>query len=136
MSANEPLTLYHGTAASRVDSIRAAGLFPRTPPRYPEYWAMLTDNRQVAEGFARREPLDDRAVITYLVPGCQVGTYLHPPRTVDPADYALKEPLPGSMITDVDVDIPGPASIPSGSAVRYRRASRNRHRGDGERVGL
>jgi hypothetical protein len=110
--SDELLELYHGTAASRVESIRATGLFPRTPPRYPEYWAMLTANREVAEGFARRERLGDRAVITYLVPVCQVDTYLHPPRTADLADHALKKPLPGGMIADVDVDIPDPPSLP------------------------
>ena|SRR5215467_4255884 len=112
MSADEHLELYHGTAASRVHAIRATGLFPRTPPRYPEYWAMLTTNREIAGGFARREPLGDRAVITYRIPGWQVDTYLYPPRTANLADYALKKPLPGSMIVDVAVHIPDPPSQP------------------------
>lgn len=113
MPADESLELYHGTAASRVDSIRATGLFPRTPPPYPKYWAMLTTNRDIAVGFARREPLDDRAVITYQVPRNQVDTYLYPSRTADLMDYAVREPLPGWMITNVDSDIPEPPISPS-----------------------
>jgi len=69
---------------------------------------MLTINRDIAEGFARREPPGDRAVITYRVPACQVDTYLHTTQRADLGDYALKVPLPGSMITEVDIDIQDP----------------------------
>jgi hypothetical protein len=44
------LELYHGTAASGVESIRATGLFPPEPPRYPGYWAMLTSSWDDAVG--------------------------------------------------------------------------------------
>jgi hypothetical protein len=111
----EYLELYHGTAASQVDSIRTGGLFPPTPPRYPEFWAMLTSNREMAEGFARRTPPHDRAVITYRVPADEVDTYLYPSRTTDLAEHALKLPLPGSMIIAVEVDIPDPPTSPPSS---------------------
>ena len=76
---------------------------------------MLTRNREIAEGFARREPPGDRAVITYRMPVSHLDTYLHPPKTADLAEYALKAPLPGSMITGVDVEIPDPPTLPPSS---------------------
>ena len=73
---------------------------------------MLTTNREVAEGFARREPLGDRAVITYRIPRSQVATYLDPSRTADLMDYVIRQPLPGRLITNVDIDIPDPPRSP------------------------
>ena len=96
--------LYHGTAASCVASIRATGLFPRTPPRHRGYWAMLTTSREDAEGNAHRHPQGDQAVITYRVPESQTDDFLYPPMPMGPVTwYMLRRPLPGSMIHKVDV---------------------------------
>ena len=115
MSADEFIEVYHGTAASHVDSIRETGLFPRTSPRNPEHHSMLTTNRELAEGFARREPLGDRAVIKYRVPLCKVDTYLHEPKNADRNEYPLKDRLPGYMIVDVNTEIPDPPTFPPSS---------------------
>lgn len=115
-NTNEALELYHGTAASRVDSIRANGLLPVKQPPTSKYWSppaeyqsTLTEIRDIAVGFAQREQLGDRAVIKYRVPTSEVGTYLYSATTSDRC-YALRVALPGHMITDVDTDIPYPSA--------------------------
>ena len=104
MNATGFRELYHGTAASRITSIRATGLFPRTPPRHRGYWAMLTTSRQDAEGNARRHPQGDQAVITYRVPERLADNFLYPPMRMGPVTwYTLRRPLPDSMIHKVDI---------------------------------
>ncbi len=85
MQPSEFHELYHGTAASRVASIRATGLAPQKPPRYPESWSMLTSSREVAEGWARLQSPGDRAVIAYRVPVNLVDEFLYPPVDMDRA---------------------------------------------------
>ena len=98
------LELYHGTAASRVESIRATGLVPPEPPRYPGCWAMLTSSWDDAVGNSRRQPLGDRAVITYWVPENQIDEHLFPPMAMGPNTwYTVRRPLPGDTICRVTV---------------------------------
>jgi hypothetical protein len=95
--------LYHGTAASRVSSIRAIGLFPPETPRHPGFWAMLTSSWQDAAGNARKQPPGDRAVVMYLIPEDEADAYLYPSMAMGPNTwYTLRKPLPGSMIHRVD----------------------------------
>ena len=104
MGDSEFLELYHGTARSRVESIRATGLFPPEAPRYRGYWAMLTSSWDDAVGNARRQPGSDRAVVAYRLPGDQIDEYLFPPMAMGPNTwYTLRRPLPGDMIYQVAV---------------------------------
>ncbi len=96
--------LYHGTAASRIASIRKTGLFPQRPPRHPQWWAMLTSSKEDAEGNARRQPQGDQAVVTYWVPESLADDFLYPPIPMGPVTwYTLRRPLPDGMIHKVDV---------------------------------
>ena len=103
MHAADFRELYHGTAASRVTSIRTTGLFPQTPPGHSGWCAMLTSSQQDAEGNARRQPHGDQAVITYRVPESLADDFLYPPMAMGPVMwYTLRRPLPDSMIHKVD----------------------------------
>lgn len=95
-------TLFHGTAESKVGDIRETGLYPvhGTGGSKPEQYYMLTDNSGVAHGYGRR---GERAVLTYKIPEHQVSEYLHEPlKYKDASYYAIKKPIPGSMIHYAD----------------------------------
>jgi hypothetical protein len=107
VSANEHLQpdqfreLFHGTKASRVGSIRETDLTPPENTVSPAKWYMLTSRPDEAMHFARA---DDGAMITYHVPEDKAAEYLYPGLRNGRSDlYALRKPLPASMIHRVDV---------------------------------
>ena len=111
MSAQENLSpdqfteMYHGTRASRVPSIREYGLEAPQNTGMQQHYRMLTTRKDEAGSIGR---WGDSAVITYHVPNSSIGenedAHLHPPLINGSAThYAIRHPLPASMISHVDV---------------------------------
>jgi len=106
------LTLYHGTRASLVPTIRAEGLRP-PPGVNPFTWYMLTTSREQAERYTAGK--SDAVVIEYQVPAKFIergperilfGTQ-HDVYGFAATAYAIKESLPGEYITAITpVDAP------------------------------
>src|SRR5260370_13397200 len=109
LSAGQFKEVFPGTRASNVDSSRECGLTPPVGSIYPAKWYMLTSKKDEAGHYAHA---DDGAVITYHVPTEAIAEYgsvgdehyLWPAMHNGPSNlYAVKRPLPGSMIHQVDV---------------------------------
>ena len=101
----------HGTTAESVEEIRRTGLHPPEFPADPTTRWTLTSSEAGARGLAQRflQFGRDGAVITYLVPGNQADVYLYEPVDLGTVRwYALRKPLPGSMIHQVDYLPAGP----------------------------
>lgn len=107
LSPQQFTTLYHGTRAESVDSIRANGL---TAPSGVDAagWPMLTTSRAQAERYAIGE---DPAVLEYHVP-TELTNYRHEDALLWPGRehtaynepavaHGLKRPIPGEYIAAV-----------------------------------
>jgi hypothetical protein len=98
------LQICYGTAADSVEEIRRVGLHP---PEFPAERATrwtLTSSEAEARGLAERflQFGGDGAVIIYRVPRDDVDLYLYEPVDLGTVRwYALRKPLPGSMIHHV-----------------------------------
>jgi hypothetical protein len=105
MACVQDIEIYHGTAAESVEAIRGTGLYPPEFAADPATRWTLTSSAAEAKGGARRYMQfgGAGAVITYRVPGEQTDTYLYEPVDLGTVRwYALRAPLPGSMIHHVD----------------------------------
>lgn len=120
LSPGQFIDLFHGTRASRVPSIRQHGLEAPQNTIIPAQYRMLTSSRDEARAFTRH---GDAAIVGYRVPRSAIASvdepvtadhYLWPPipgkaelgpgaGKEDTVHYAIKKPLPASMIHHVDI---------------------------------
>jgi hypothetical protein len=99
------IEICHGTSAESVEEIRRAGLHPPEFPADPATRWTLTSSGAEARGIAERYMQfgGDGAVITYRVAGDEIDAYLYEPIDLGTVKwYALRRPLPGSMICHVE----------------------------------
>jgi hypothetical protein len=107
----ESITLYHGTAASRVPGIRSSGLTPPPGKGSMNGWYMLTTSLDQALRYAMG---DEAVAIEYQIPLSRIfrateygpGDLLWPGEPHDTygfeaVAYAPRVPIPGSMIVRV-----------------------------------
>src|SRR5258708_33489146 len=105
LACMQGVELCHGTAAESVEEIRRAGLHPPEFPADPATRWTLTSSEAEARGLAQRYLHfgGDGAVIFYRVPGNEADVYLYEPVDLGTVRwYALRKPLPGSMVHHVD----------------------------------
>ena len=107
------LIVYHGTEAKNLAGIKKDGLTP--PPRTGPKWFMVTDNFKWAAFHTRGDA--DSIVIKYVLPdkeaSFRTSTYLWKDFPASDTfgggkQYALKKPIPGKFITDVETDVRRP----------------------------